>query len=233
MTVSVKICGLSTEDTLEAVIAAGADYAGLVFFPKSPRNVSLKRAVELAARARGRIATVALTVDADDALLEAIKTRISPDFFQLHGRESMDRVAEIRRRFGARVIKAVKVGGIADIEASRAFEPFADIVLFDAQPPRSPDALPGGNGVPFDWTLLPKAQPRPDFMLSGGLDPDNVQSALAASGARSVDVSSGVERAPGVKDATLIARFVENAKSTEKLAAARAADKERDYGSHR
>ncbi|MBT3071071.1 phosphoribosylanthranilate isomerase [Rhodomicrobium sp. Az07] len=230
MTVSVKICGLSTEDTLEAAIGAGADYAGLVFFPKSPRNVSLDRAAELATLARGRIAIVALTVDADDALLEAIKTRVAPDFFQLHGRESAERVADIRRRFGARIIKAVKVGSLADIEASRAFEAAADIVLFDAPPPGAPDALPGGNGVSFDWRWLAKAQPRPDFMLSGGLDPDNVRLAIATSGTASVDVSSGVERSPGVKDPDLIARFVRAAKLEP--VAARAAEEDR-HGPHR
>jgi phosphoribosylanthranilate isomerase len=231
MTVSVKICVLSTEDTLEAAIGAGADYAGLVFFPRSPRNVSLERAAELATLARGRIAIVALTVDADDALLEAIKTRVAPEFHQLHGRESAERVADIRRRFGARIIKAVKVGSLDDIEASRVFEPAADIVLFDAPPPRAPDALPGGNGISFDWTWLAKAQPRPDFMLSGGLDPDNVRLAIATSGSASVDVSSGVERAPGVKDPDLIARFVRAAKNLEPVAAT-AAEEDR-HGPHR
>ncbi|WP_127075934.1 phosphoribosylanthranilate isomerase [Rhodomicrobium lacus] len=219
MTVSVKICGLSTEDTLEAAIGAGADYVGLVFFPRSPRHVSLDRAASLAEAARGRIAIVALTVDADNALLEAIRERVAPDFLQLHGHEGVERVADIRRRVGARVIKAVKVGSPADIEAARIFEPAADIVLFDAPPPRAGDALPGGNGVSFDWTWLATAQPRPDFMLSGGLDPDNVRLAIATSGARSVDVSSGVERAPGVKDPDLVARFVRAAKHLEQVAA--------------
>jgi len=213
MSVSVKICGLSTKKTLEAAIEAGADYAGFVFFEKSPRNVSLKQAARLARLAEGRIKTVALTVDAPDAAIEAIMAEVRPDFLQLHGDESLQRIADIRSLSQASIIKAIKVGAPKDIVTARRFEAAADILLFDAQAKGCCGALPGGNGLAFDWTWLPKASPRPDFMLSGGLNADNVLEALSASGALAVDVSSGVEISAGVKSPARIRKFVKTAKS--------------------
>jgi len=213
MSVTVKICGLSTKKTLEAAIEAGADYAGFVFFEKSPRNVSLKQAARLARLAEGHIKTVALTVDAGDAAIEAIMAEVRPGFLQLHGAESLQRIADIRALSQASIIKAIKVGAPKDISAARRFESAADILLFDAQATGVCGALPGGNGLAFDWTWLPKASPRADFMLSGGLNADNVLEALSASGALAVDVSSGVETSPGVKTPARIRKFVNTAKS--------------------
>ncbi len=213
MTVSVKICGLSTEEALETAIESGADYAGFVFFERSPRHVSLAHAAALARRAEGRIATVALTVNAGDDAIKAISAEVRPDFFQLHGEENVGRVAAIRSLTGARVMKAIKVGTPCDIQGARIYEDEADILLFDAQAAAVPGALPGGNGLSFDWRWLPNAGLRPDFMLSGGLRPDNVLRALEESGASAVDVSSGVEVSPGVKDPALIRQFIKTAKS--------------------
>jgi phosphoribosylanthranilate isomerase len=210
--VLVKICGLSTKKTLEAAIEAGASYAGFVFFGPSPRNVSLRQAARLARLAEGHIKTVALTVNATDAGIAAIMSEVNPDFLQLHGDESPERTAAIRALAKAPVIKAVKVGALKDVKAARRYEAAADIVLFDAQALRS-SALPGGNGRSFNWAWLPKASPRPNFMLSGGLNSDNLHEALAASGALAIDVSSGVETAPGVKTPFRIRRFIETAKS--------------------
>lgn len=217
MTISVKICGISTEEALEAAISAGADYAGFVFFPKSPRNVSIARAQILASQARDRIKTVALIVNADDEAVSEIVAGVRPDFLQLHGDETPQRVAAIKALSGARIIKAVKVASPADIVAAADYESAADILLFDAPPP-NPSALPGGNGVPFDWTWLNAASLRANFMLSGGLNSDNVWTAVRRSGATAVDVSSGVESSPGKKDAALIRTFIEAAKSSEPLA---------------
>jgi phosphoribosylanthranilate isomerase len=212
MTVLVKICGLSTKKTLEAAIEAGASYVGFVFFGPSPRNVSLRQAARLARLAQGHIKTVGLTVNATDAALSAIVSEVNPDFLQLHGDESTDRVAEIRALTNASIIKAVKAGSLKDVKAARRYEAAADIVLFDAHAPRS-SPLPGGNGRSFNWAWLSKASPRPNFMLSGGLNSDNLLEALAVSGALAVDVSSGVETAPGVKTPFRIRKFIETAKS--------------------
>jgi phosphoribosylanthranilate isomerase len=212
MTVLVKICGLSTKKTLEAVIEAGADYAGFVFFEPSPRNVSLRQAARLARLAQGYIKTVALTVNATDTAIGSIMSEVSPDFLQLHGDESPERVAAIRSLTKASIIKAIKAGSLKDVKAARRYEAAADIVLFDAQAARSA-LLPGGNGRTFNWAWLPKASPRPNFMLSGGLNSDNLLEALAASGALAVDVSSGVETAPGVKTPARIRKFIKTAKS--------------------
>jgi phosphoribosylanthranilate isomerase len=215
MGISVKICGLSTAETLEAAIEAGADYAGFVFFPRSPRNVSLEQAASLARVAAGRIQTVALTVNAPDGLIQEIEAKVHPDFLQLHGDETPERIAEIRALSRARIVKAIKIGCEEDVAEARRFESCADILLFDAKPAATPGALPGGNGIAFDWTWLPKASLRPNFMLSGGLNSDNVLKALSASGAMSADVSSGVESAPGVKNPARIGEFVRIAKSFE------------------
>jgi phosphoribosylanthranilate isomerase len=217
MSISVKICGLKSARNLEAAIEAGADYAGFVFFERSPRNISLRQAAKLAKRAAGRIKTVALTVNAADEAIREIETRVRPDFIQLHGSETPDRIAQIRALTRARIIKAVKVGCQKDVTDARRFEVCADILLFDAKS-AAPGALPGGNGIAFDWTWLPEAKLRPDFMLSGGLNSDNVLSALSASGALSADVSSGVETAPGVKTPARIKKFIRIAKSFEPAA---------------
>jgi phosphoribosylanthranilate isomerase len=207
----IKICGLSSPHTLEATIAAGADMAGFVFFEKSPRHIDLETARTLGLLAQGRIRKVALTVDADDATLDAIAADLAPDMMQLHGKESPARVVEVKARFGLRVIKAIGVAATQDIEAARAYEGAADILLFDAKP--APDAsVPGGAGVSFDWNLLRNIGAA-NWMLSGGLDPENVAEAIRRTGAPAVDVSSGVERERGVKDAGKIRAFVAAARS--------------------
>ncbi len=222
MSVSVKICGISTEEALDAAIEAGADYAGFVFFEKSPRHVALGRAATLARRAEGHIRTVALTVDAGDEDIKAIANEVGPDFFQLHGEENVARIAAIRTLTAARIVKAIKVGTPCDIQGARIYEADADLLLFDALARELPNALPGGNGQSFDWRWLAGAGIRPDFMLSGGLRPDNVLASLEASGASAVDVSSGVETSPGRKDAALIRHFIATAKSFAPAAAAAA-----------
>lgn len=213
MAVEVKICGLSTPETLDAAIAAGADFVGFVFFPKSPRNVTLEQAAALAARARGRAKIVTLVVDADDALLTAIAEQVRPDLVQAHGAETPERVAEIARLTGKPVIKAIRVKDDADIAAAADFSTVASLILYDAKAPETlGNALPGGNGHAFDWGLLEGGR-RPAFMLAGGLTPANVAEAIRVTGAPVVDVSSGVESAPGVKDIGLIRKFIEAAKA--------------------
>ena len=214
MFIKTKICGIRTPEALDAAIAGGADYIGLVFFAKSPRNISVADAARLAKAARGKAAIVALVVDADDAQLAEIAQHVRPDFLQLHGHESVARVDSIKRRAGASIIKAIAVETAADAARSQDFAGVADMILFDAKPPK--DAiLPGGNGVAFDWRALDSVRGKLDFMLSGGLTPDNVTEAIRATGARAVDVSSGVESAPGVKDAELIRRFLHAVKTAK------------------
>jgi phosphoribosylanthranilate isomerase len=208
--VKVKICGLRTQEALETAIEAGATYIGLVHFPKSPRHVSLEEAGRLAALAHGRVKVVLLLVNPDDALIDAARTAVAFDMLQLHGDESPQRVAEIRSRTGRPVIKALKIGTADDLSAAASYESAADLLLFDARPPKDSN-LPGGNGVPFDWELLSGFNGGAGFMLSGGLDPDNVAAAIAATNAALVDVSSGVERAPGDKDLDKIRRFIKTA----------------------
>ena len=212
MKTKVKICGLSTLESLEAALDAGADYVGLVFFPKSPRHVSLDQARELANKARSRAKIVALTVNAADDELAAIRENLAPDFIQAHGAESPERIEEITRRF-APVIKAIAVAAASDIAAAKAYRDVANMLLFDAKAPENlKNALPGGNGLSFDWSLLSKDGSRKPFMLSGGLNPENVARAIKATGAPIVDVSSGVELSPGKKDAGLIRNFIEAAR---------------------
>jgi phosphoribosylanthranilate isomerase len=211
MPTKVKICGLKTEAALEAALAGGADYVGLVFFPPSPRNVTLAVARALADRARGRARIVALMVDPDDALVAQVAASVAPDLIQLHGYETPTRVAEVRARWGISVMKAVPVETAEDAHAARQFSPAADLILFDARAPAD-SARPGGNGAPFDWrTLLGVTEGIP-FVLSGGLTPDNVAEAIRLTGATTVDVSSGVESSPGEKDPELIRRFLRAAK---------------------
>lgn len=214
VTLFVKICGLSTEETVRAAKMAGADCIGLVFFPKSPRNVDFELAERLAATAREApaILIAALVVDADPDLISTIANRIKPDLFQLHGRETPQQVARIKADTGLAVMKAI---GVRNAEDLQAIEPYLDVVdriLLDAKPPKGGD-LPGGNGVAFDWSLLESLDLDHRFMLSGGLVPQTVAAALQATGMSGVDVSSGVESAPGVKDARLIADFVEAARN--------------------
>ncbi|CAA0111324.1 N-(5'-phosphoribosyl)anthranilate isomerase [Starkeya nomas] len=216
MSLEIKICGLSTPETLDAALGAGADMVGMVFFTPSPRHVDLATATAaaLAARARGRAQIVALTVDADDATLAAIVDAARPDMLQLHGKESPERVAAVRARFGLPVMKAIGIATAADLARLSAYADVADRLLLDAKPPKGA-LLPGGNGVPFDWNLLAGLDLTRPFMLSGGLDPDNVGEAVRRVRPPGIDVSSGVERAPGIKDPARIAAF---------LRAARAAD---------
>jgi phosphoribosylanthranilate isomerase len=209
----VKICGLKTPETLDAALAAGADMVGLVHFPRSPRHLDVAAAADLAERARGRATIVALVVDADDDLLAALAERVRPDLFQLHGKEPPERVAAIRERFGTPVMKAIGIAEEADLARVPPYAAVCDRLLFDAKPPKTADALPGGNGLSFDWRLVAALDPGRPAMLSGGLTPDIVGAAIAATRMRAVDVSSGVESAPGVKDPIAIAAFVAAARA--------------------
>lgn len=212
--VDVKICGLSTPETVDGAIAAGAALVGLVFYPRSPRHVSLEKAAALAAHARGKARIVALIVDADDVAIAAIAAAVNPDLFQAHGAETPERIAAIRALTAKPVIKAIKVKDEADVAGAALFAGNASLILFDAKAPESlKHALPGGNGLAFDWSLLGKGGSQEGFILSGGLNPQNVAAAIRVTGAPIVDVSSGVESAPGVKDLALIRKFIEAAKA--------------------
>lgn len=214
MSLVVKICGLSTPETLEAALGAGADMVGFVFFPASPRHLSLETARELGRLAAGRAAKVALTVDADDATLANIVETLNPDWLQLHGRESIARVRDIRQRFGRPVMKAVAVESPADLAVVPGYAAAADRILFDARAPK--DATrPGGLGMPFDWHLLDAVGGDRSFMLSGGLTIANVVEAIGITRPGGVDISSGVERAPGVKDSEMIRAFIGAARGAE------------------
>jgi phosphoribosylanthranilate isomerase len=209
----VKICGLSTAETMQAALDAGADFVGLVFYPKSPRNVSLAKAAALADQARGKADVVALTVDADDGLIENITREMKPDWLQLHGHETPDRLKAIRGMSPAKLLKAFKIASKDDLVPVADYNGAADLMLFDAKAPEDlANALPGGNGIAFDWSLLGNS--KGGFMLSGGLNPGNVARAIEMTGAQIVDVSSGVESAPGIKDVNLIRKFVEAAKAS-------------------
>jgi len=208
--VRIKICGLSEARHVAAAVEAGARYVGFVFFAGSPRNVTPADAARLAAAVPPGVAKVALTVDADDAALERIMACVPLDMLQLHGHESVARVAAVRARFGLPVMKAVGVAGAADLADLAEYGRVADQILVDAKPARG--ALPGGNGLAFDWRLIAGRRWPVPWMLAGGLTAANVAEALRLTGARQVDVSSGVECAPGVKDAAMIAAFVKAAK---------------------
>ena len=207
MAPTVKICGLSTGLTLDAALDAGADMVGFVFFSKSPRHIDWATAGALGRQARGRATIVALSVDADDDTLKRIVDALSPDLMQLHGSETPARVKEIRELFGRPTMKAIGVATHGDLAAAKTYEGVADHLLIDAKPPKGA-VLPGGNGRPFDWSLTREFRPSVPWLLSGGLDPDTIEAAIALSQARGVDVSSGVESAPGVKEPTRIRAFV-------------------------
>ena len=208
----IKICGLTTPAALEATIAARADYAGLVIFPPSPRHLALADAAALAARAAGRIRLVGLFVDAAESLIGEVVAAASLDVIQLHGREDPARVAAIRAAFGKPVWKAMAVSSADDIARAEHFAGAADLVLFDAKPPKGA-AMPGGLGLVFDWTLLAAYKAPLPWGLAGGLSPANVAEAVRVTQALLVDVSSGVEAAPGVKDEGLIAQFCKAARA--------------------
>jgi phosphoribosylanthranilate isomerase len=208
--ISVKICGLRTSADVTAAAVAGARYVGFVFFPKSPRHLEIPDAAALAAAVPFGVCKVALTVNADDAMLDALTQAVPLDMLQLHGAESPARVAQVKARYGLPVMKAVGVATCADLAQLDLYSGIADQILVDAKPPEGAD-LPGGNGLAFDWQLLAGRVWRAPWMLAGGLTPDNVGEAIRRTGARQVDVSSGVESSPGVKDAALIRTLVQAA----------------------
>jgi len=208
MTIQIKICGLSTPEAVDRVADLNADMAGFIFFEKSPRHVAIGTASSLAEQARTRgLATVAVTVDMDDAGLDEIVANVKPDWLQLHGSESPERAAELKARYGLPVMKAFAIREASDFEKIAPYKGIADRFLFDAKPPKGSD-LPGGNGVSFDWRLLAALDGAASYMLSGGLTKDNIGEALGISGATMVDVSSGVESAPGIKDLNMMDAFV-------------------------
>jgi phosphoribosylanthranilate isomerase len=215
MPTRVKICGIKTASIMQAALDAGADDVGLVFFGKSPRNVSLDEAAALAeiARARGRARTVALTVDADNALLDAIVSQVKPSLLQLHGTETPAHCREVKFRWKTPIMKAIGVASIADAQRALAYDRLAvDLILFDAKAPKDA-TLPGGNGLAFDWSMIEDVARRVPYMLSGGLTAANVAEAIRITGTDAVDVSSGVESTPGIKDAALIRAFIAAAKA--------------------
>ena len=221
MNLIVKICGLSTPEALDVALDAGADMVGFVFFAPSPRHVTFDTARVLGNRVRGRAQKVALSVDADDALLDAVVEALQPDMLQLHGMETPARLTALRQRFGLPVMKAIPVAAKADLAAVATYKNAADRLLFDARAPREA-TRPGGLGKAFDWRLLENLDPGVPFMLSGGLDAGNVGEALRITRAPGVDVSSGVERAPGEKDPDKIRAFVRAAReAAAHLAASR------------
>ena len=211
MATSVKICGVNSQEALSVALHAGADMVGFVFYEPSPRFIGLDTARQFARHCRDRAEVVALTVDAPDATLEAILRRVGPAYLQLHGQESPERVVEIQEKYGVSVIKALGVAEAADLALVEAYSD-ADALLIDAKPPKGA-LLPGGNGVAFDWGLVRDFSPRKPWLLSGGLTAENVGEAIRASGARAVDVSSGVESAPGVKNPLRIAAFIAAARA--------------------
>lgn len=210
--IRVKICGLSTPETVASAVEAGAAYVGFVFFPKSPRNVSVQTARNLAVEVPPGVAKVALTVNASDEDLARLTDTVPLDMLQLHGKETPERVAEVRARFGLPVMKAVGVASEADLPVLDAYAKVADQLLVDAKPPKSAD-LPGGNGVAFDWSLLEGRRWPGPWMLAGGLTAETVGEAVRLTGARQLDLSSSVESAPGIKDPALIRAFMDAVKA--------------------
>lgn len=205
--VAVKICGLTQPNDVHAVAQAGAVYCGFVFFPKSPRNVSFQQAAAMAVEAPIGLAKVALTVNADDAFLDALTAAVPLDMLQLHGNETPERVTQVKVRYGLPVMKVVGVADATDLPALDVYMKVADQILVDAKPPKDAD-LPGGNGLTFDWRLIAGRRWTVPWMLAGGLTAENVAEAITMTGARQIDLSSGVESAPGVKDAVMIDGFM-------------------------
>ncbi|MFM7345204.1 MAG: phosphoribosylanthranilate isomerase [Tagaea sp.] len=214
MTVAVKICGLNTPESVRAVARANADYAGFNFFARSPRFVTPAKAAALAADLPASVRRVALVVDADDGALGAIVAALRPGLVQLHGAETPERSREIASKFDTPVMKVLGVSAKSDLARADAYAGAVERIMFDAKPPKRPDALPGGNAVSFDWTILSEASLALPWMLAGGLTPSNVAEAIRISGARAVDVASGVETAPGVKSPELIREFVESVRKS-------------------
>jgi len=236
--VSIKICGLTSEEAVQAVIAARADYAGFIYFARSPRHLTFARAAELKKLLPASIKSVSVLVDPDDMVLHEMQNVLAPDYVQLHGKETPARVADIRREFPqVKIIKAISVKSGDDVAKAAAYTASVDMLMFDAKPPSLPSSfgltegsrtdgdpsieakddktyLPGGNGLSFDWALLKDREFQKPWFLSGGLNPDNVVEAIRQTGAKMVDVSSGVEKAAGVKDPALIERFVKAARIT-------------------
>jgi phosphoribosylanthranilate isomerase len=219
MPLDIKICGLKTEEALAAALAGGASHVGFIFFPKSPRNIDPAKAGLLRQAAIGKAKAVAVTVDADDATLAAIVEAMAPDMLQLHGKETPERVAEVRARYGLPVMKAFSVREAADLQAITRYRGVAHRFLLDAKPPAGSE-LPGGNGVPFDWRLLASLDAGLDYMLSGGLNAANIGEALLLTNPPGIDISSGVESAPGVKDPALIEGFFRAVRTAQARSAA-------------
>jgi phosphoribosylanthranilate isomerase len=216
MSLIVKICGLSTRETLDVALDAGADMVGFVFFPPSPRHLSLEMARELGKRAKGRASKVALTVDADDATLTNLIEALQPDILQLHGKEIVARLRDVKQTFGLPVMKAIAVATPADLASLPGYAAVADRILFDAHAPEGA-TRPGGLGAVFDWHVLENLDLKPPFMVSGGLNAGNVAEAVRVTRTGGVDVSSGVERTPGIKDPEMIRAFIRAARATEEL----------------
>lgn len=206
MALDIKICGLKTDAALAAALAGGASHVGFIFFAKSPRHIDPTEAGRLRQAARGRARAVAVSVDATDAFLDGIVAAMRPDMLQLHGRETPERIAAVKARYGLPVIKALPVSEAADLDAVEPYRGVADRFLFDARPPKDA-VLPGGNGVAFDWRILAGLDARIDYMLSGGLNASNIGEAIRLANPPGLDVSSGVESAPGVKEPVLIEKF--------------------------
>ena len=216
MSLTVKICGLSTRETLDVALQAGADMVGFVFFPPSPRHLGLDVARDLGRQAKGRALKVALTVDADDATIANIVDALQPDWLQLHGKESVARLRDIKQTFGLPLMKVLAIETAADLAPLPGYAAVADRILFDARAPKEA-TRPGGLGAVFDWHVLDQLDLKLPFMVSGGLTAENVAEAVRVTRAGGVDVSSGVESAPGIKDPDMIRAFIRAARATEEL----------------
>ena len=214
----IKICGLSTPETVNAALDGGASHIGFIFFPKSPRNVSAEAASALRQAVRGRAQVVVVTVNADDDALDGIVSVVAPDVLQLHGSETPERVSAVKARYGLPVMKALSISTADDLVRAQSFAGVADRLLFDAKPPKGAE-LPGGNGITFDWSLLHGLDGALPYMLSGGLNASNVGDALARVRPLGLDISSGVESAPGIKDVALIDAFFAAFRSARQRAA--------------
>lgn len=216
MAIKVKICGVKDIKTAQFVESQNADFLGLVFFKRSPRNISVDQAIEIKNSLSKKLKIVAVTVNPDDDFLEELK-KLSPDYIQLHGSETAEDAKNIKERYGCKIIKAISVSAKEDLKKAEEFSEVVDYILFDAKPPKGAE-LPGGNAISFDWEILKDFSPKYKYILSGGLTPENVKTAISASGVDFVDVSSGIESSRGVKDISLIRKFiseVQKAKSTQ------------------